>query len=204
VSSRNNAGMVMSHLLFADDTFIFCGANEEHICNLRCLFLCFESVSGLKINLYKLEIIPIGEVDDIDSLASLFGCREYLPCKSTIIWNGILEKMERRLVGWKRLYLSKGGQLTLIKSTLSNLPTFLIIVSYSDGCGEQDRETLTRLFMGWSYLVVLSSIWLSGPRFVFLCSLVDWAFAICVSLIKHCWVNGYGGLIRKRKRFGGW
>jgi hypothetical protein len=38
-------------------------------------FLCFEAVSGLKINLSKSEIIPIGEVDDIESLASLFGCR---------------------------------------------------------------------------------------------------------------------------------
>jgi hypothetical protein len=30
------------------------------------------------------------------------------------IWNGIIEKMERRLVGWKRLYQSKRGRLTLI------------------------------------------------------------------------------------------
>ncbi|GLT53880.1 hypothetical protein SLA2020_271180 [Shorea laevis] len=75
VGSRYNAGMVVSHLLFADDTLIFCGANEEHIRNLRCLLLCFESILGLKINLSKSEIIPIGEVDEIDSLASLFGCR---------------------------------------------------------------------------------------------------------------------------------
>uniref|UniRef100_A0A2N9ERP2 Reverse transcriptase zinc-binding domain-containing protein n=1 Tax=Fagus sylvatica TaxID=28930 RepID=A0A2N9ERP2_FAGSY len=34
--------------------------------------------------------------------------------------------MERRLGGWKRLYLSKGGKLTLLKSTLSNLPTYFL------------------------------------------------------------------------------
>jgi hypothetical protein len=27
------------------------------------------------------------------------------------------------MTGWERMYLSKGGRLTLIKSTLSNLPT---------------------------------------------------------------------------------
>lgn len=27
-------------------------------------------------------------------------------------------------LGWKRLYLSNGGRLTLIKITLSNLPTY--------------------------------------------------------------------------------
>ena len=46
--------------------------------------------------------------------------------KSKDIWNPIVEKLERRLAGWKRIYLSKGGCLTLIKSTLSNLPTYLL------------------------------------------------------------------------------
>ena len=32
--------------------------------------------------------------------------------------------MECRLAGWKKLYLSKGGRL--IKSTLSNLPTYYL------------------------------------------------------------------------------
>jgi hypothetical protein len=34
--------------------------------------------------------------------------------------------MERRLVGWKKHYLSNDGRLTLIKSTLSNLPTYYL------------------------------------------------------------------------------
>jgi hypothetical protein len=44
--------------------------------------------------------------------------------KAKPIWDDILEKVDRRLASWKRLYLSKGGRVTLIKSTLSNLPTY--------------------------------------------------------------------------------
>ena len=43
-----------------------------------------------------------------------------------MIWNPIIEKIERHLAGWKKLYLSKGEQLTLLKSTLSSLPTYFI------------------------------------------------------------------------------
>jgi hypothetical protein len=52
------------------------------------------------------------------------------------IWNSIIKKMENRLAGWKRLYLSKRGRLTLINSTLSNLQTyFFVSLPYSSGSG---------------------------------------------------------------------
>ena len=46
--------------------------------------------------------------------------------KKETIWNPILEKMEKRLTGWKMMYLSKGGKVNFIKSTLSSLPTFFL------------------------------------------------------------------------------
>jgi hypothetical protein len=46
--------------------------------------------------------------------------------KEKTIWNSVLEKVERKLACWKRLYLSKGGKVTLIKSTLSNIPTYFL------------------------------------------------------------------------------
>ena len=46
--------------------------------------------------------------------------------KDSSIWNPIIEKMEKRLAGWKRLYLLKGGRLILLKSTLSSLPTYFL------------------------------------------------------------------------------
>ena len=45
---------------------------------------------------------------------------------SPSIWNPILEKFERKLAGWKKLYLSKGGRLMLLKSTLFSLPTYFL------------------------------------------------------------------------------
>ena len=45
--------------------------------------------------------------------------------KYPTVWNLILEKFERKLAGWK-MYLSKGGRLTLLKSTLSSLPTYYL------------------------------------------------------------------------------
>jgi hypothetical protein len=50
VECENVGWIDISHLLFANDTINFYGANPIHLCNLRRLFLCFESVSGLKIN----------------------------------------------------------------------------------------------------------------------------------------------------------
>jgi hypothetical protein len=138
VGSRDSEAFVVNYLLFADDTLIFCGAQEEQIRHLRCIFLCFEAASGLRINLRKPKIVPIGGVEDVEGLANLLGCRvaslpmTYLGLplgasyKSTSIWNGVIEKIESRLAGWKRMYLSKGARLTLINSTLSNIPTYYL------------------------------------------------------------------------------
>jgi hypothetical protein len=56
--------LLLSHLLFADYTLIFCESNLYQLRNLRRLFFCFEAVLGLKINLAKSEIGPIGTVED--------------------------------------------------------------------------------------------------------------------------------------------
>jgi hypothetical protein len=63
-----------SHLLFADDTLIFCNARPSQLRYLRSLFLLFEAASGLKVNLAKSASIPVGDVDQMVSLADILGC----------------------------------------------------------------------------------------------------------------------------------
>ena len=129
---------MMAHLLFADDTLIFGDASTSQIECLREILSSFEAMLGLHINHAKSELVPVGEVSNMGELMALLGCRQsslpmtylVLPLgakfKDRAIWNSILERMERRLMSWKRLYLSKGGKITLIKNTLSSLPTYFL------------------------------------------------------------------------------
>ena len=72
---------------------------------------CFQAFTSLKVNVGKSEIVPVGEVNNLDALANILQCRvgsllmKYLGMplgisfKTTSIWNPILEKMEKKLSG---------------------------------------------------------------------------------------------------------
>ena len=119
----------------------------------------FEVMSGLRINLEKSELIPVGRIENIDDLALGFGCREgslpstYLGMplgalfKSVTVWDGVEEHFHRRLVMWKRQYLSKGGRATLIQSTLSNLPFYLMSLLCLPSSVRQRLEQIQRDFL---------------------------------------------------------
>jgi len=74
VGNSQSLGLLVSHLLFADDTLIFCSPCESDLGYLRCILLFFEAMSGLRVNLSKSSLIPIGEVSYIHFLPSFFGC----------------------------------------------------------------------------------------------------------------------------------
>ncbi|RVW76692.1 Transposon TX1 uncharacterized 149 kDa protein [Vitis vinifera] len=133
---RGRMEMDVSHLLFADDTIIFCEARKEYLTSLSWILAWFEAASRLRINLTKSELIPIGEVEEVEEMAVELGCKVgalpsvYLGLplgahhKAISMWDGVEERMRRRLVLWKRQYISKGGRITLIKSTLASIPIY--------------------------------------------------------------------------------
>ena len=106
-------------------------------------------VTVLRFFVFIIVNVRFREVGNIDALATILRCRvgslpmKYLemplgtPYKTASIWNPILERMEKKLSSLKRLYLSKGGTLTLLKNTLFRLPTyylslFVILVAVAD------------------------------------------------------------------------
>ncbi|KAL6323965.1 hypothetical protein AAG906_006236 [Vitis piasezkii] len=94
---------------------------------------------GLRANMEKSELIPVDRVENVDELANEFGYKvgklpsTYLgmslgaPFKCVAAWDGIEERFRKKLAMWKRQYISKGGRITLVRSTLSNLPIYFII-----------------------------------------------------------------------------
>ena len=104
VGDVNAIGVRISHLLFADDTILFCDASREQLLSIRLVLSCFQAFTGLKVNVGKSEIVPVGEVNNIDARANILQCRvgklpmKYLGMplgtsfKTTAIWNPILEK----------------------------------------------------------------------------------------------------------------
>ena len=131
-------GLHISHLLFPNNTILFCDISREQLLYTRMVLIFFEAIIGLKVYVGNSEILPLVEVGNLDALAHILCCKvgnlpmSYLGMplgahyKDSSIWNPIIERMEKKLFGWKRLYLSKDGRLTLLKSNLSSLPTYYL------------------------------------------------------------------------------
>jgi hypothetical protein len=105
---------------------IFNRADPNPIRHLWCLFLCFEAISGLKVNLDKSVLVPVDDVVNVDGLAGIImgygvssmpmkylGLPLEVSYKTKSIWNDIIEKMSC-LSTWKMLYLSNDGRVTFI------------------------------------------------------------------------------------------
>ncbi|KAJ9701102.1 hypothetical protein PVL29_006450 [Vitis rotundifolia] len=114
----------VSLLQFIDDTIFFSKASLEHLQNLKIILLVFGQVSGLKINLEKRTILGINTGQELlSSLALVFYCRvsewpsSYLGLplggnpKTIGFWDPVVERISRRLDGWKKAFLSLGGRL---------------------------------------------------------------------------------------------
>lgn len=68
-------GTHVCHFQYADDTLILCQNSLVQIWMLRCVLRCFEEVLGLQMNFGKNVLVGVGDVPDIDSLATDLGCK---------------------------------------------------------------------------------------------------------------------------------
>jgi hypothetical protein len=99
----------------------------------------FEALPGIKINFGKTELILVNlPSEEAQMFAALADCKlsqfplnylgvplsdKKLSCSE---WNGVIEKVQRKLPNWKGALLSIGGRLVLINSVLSSTPLYML------------------------------------------------------------------------------
>ncbi|XWS30038.1 hypothetical protein CRYUN_Cryun24cG0083600 [Craigia yunnanensis] len=118
---------------------IFVKPTVVQLLNVKRVLQCFQIMSGLKVNFHKSSLIGIDiEQHILEGWADAISCKTKnlasinlgLPLgassKSLEIWKSVVIKFERRLVGWKSLYLSMRGRITMLKSDLASLPMYFL------------------------------------------------------------------------------
>ncbi|KAL5551657.1 hypothetical protein UlMin_001833 [Ulmus minor] len=131
-------GVSVSHLLFADDSFMFLAANRSNFGVLYDILRLYCAASGQLVNFDKSEIcfgrhvfLPVQQ-----DLANLFGVRlvdchdKYLGlltfagrCKRDL-FNFIKSRVWNKVKGWNSSLFSQAGKEILIKVVLQAIPSY--------------------------------------------------------------------------------
>jgi len=135
----NNAPII-SHLLFADDCFLFFRANVDQTSKMRAILSTYERASGQVVNLQKSEIFCSRNVltTDHNNIASILGVQvvlgtgKYLGLpymigrskKSTFSF--IKDRIWKKINSWSSKSLSKADREVLIKFVPQSIPTYFI------------------------------------------------------------------------------
>uniref|UniRef100_A0A803NVG0 Reverse transcriptase domain-containing protein n=1 Tax=Cannabis sativa TaxID=3483 RepID=A0A803NVG0_CANSA len=115
---------IISHMLFADDSYVYCKANGTEAANVLHLLSVYERASGQKVNFDKSSVFFSNNTrDDVrEYICSFLGVSAAtenstylgLPCTMGRSKNAILgflkEKMRKKILSWETRFLSKAGK----------------------------------------------------------------------------------------------
>ena len=126
-------------LQYADDTTFFIQGSETAARTLSQMMDIFADFSGLQLNRAKSSVVGFGLApDELQRCAEILATPiETLPIRylglpltdrrlKTKDWQPVVEKVEKRLGGWRGRLLSRGGRLILVKAVLSAISTYFM------------------------------------------------------------------------------
>ncbi|GAU14634.1 hypothetical protein TSUD_96980 [Trifolium subterraneum] len=130
----------VSHLLFADDCFLFCRSNLSEIRKLMEILKIYEEASGQEINLSKSEVffsrnISSAAQEDLSNLMGVkhvMGTGTYLGLPSMVgrskkqTFAFIKDRIWKRINSWRSRPLSRAGKEIMIKSVLQAIPAYVM------------------------------------------------------------------------------
>jgi hypothetical protein len=139
ISIAQNAPKV-SHLFFADDSIIFCKAKKEEAIQLKAIFDEYQRISGQLINMAKSDMtfspnIQPAIKDDFkgilpfnitSSILKYLGMPTQIGQSRQTGFNFLMDKIKKKLKGWKERFLSFAGRGTLVSAVIQAIPTYIM------------------------------------------------------------------------------
>ncbi|KAJ3686366.1 hypothetical protein LUZ61_015530 [Rhynchospora tenuis] len=132
---------VFPSLLYADDTIFFFKPTHSQAVLLNLVLTIFGFISGLKLNAAKSDLITMNTDSDLTTrIATALGCNTaqfpltYLGLPLTYKrltknnFDGLLQRFQKKLMGWRANFFSVAGRLVLLNSCLSSLPVYYMSV----------------------------------------------------------------------------
>ena len=136
----SRSGPTFSHLFFANDLVLFASATPENYSIISSVLQEFCNKSGQKVSEAKSRVFfsPNVDLDQRDDLSSILGFNattnldKYLgfPIKHSgrqkHDFGAILDRVKKKLVGWKANMLSMAGRMVLIQASTSTIPSYVM------------------------------------------------------------------------------
>jgi len=133
--------MSYTHHQFMDDTILMGKANEKEAKKFKKIHKHYEETSLQKVNFHKTNLFMLNSFEAKKrKLARILGCKSsnmlavYLGMPffegriKASYWENLLNKIQKKLVGWKSKSLSYARRLNLIKHTLLSISIYLALV----------------------------------------------------------------------------
>lgn len=132
----------LTHMFFADDSYVFCKADTSNAEQVVHMLLVFEHASGQQVNRAKSSVffsknVDVTEKDNIcgilnfqeaDERSTYLGLPNIIGRNKTSMFGYIKDKVQGRVEGWDKQYLSRGGKEILLKTVAQAMPTYAMSV----------------------------------------------------------------------------
>lgn len=129
---------VISHLLFADDSFLFFRATAEETTRIKALLSKYDVSSGQSVNYQKSGIYFSANVgrEKQSELSAILGVHnsivntKYLGLSSLVgrskrqVFGYLKEKVTKRIQAWQKKPISRAGKTILVKNVLQEIPAY--------------------------------------------------------------------------------
>lgn len=134
----SRSGPAISHLLFADDSLVFCKATDEESQNMLHLLNIYQRASGQEIN-YKKSSIAFSKgtpsqlqeniakkfgITKVGGFGKYLGLPDHIGRKRKEVFNYLVQRIKNKLDGWYSKFLSPAGKEVLLKAVITSLPTY--------------------------------------------------------------------------------